>query len=93
MQFTKFGRTGLTVSRMCLGTGTFGKQTNEEEAHRMLDKAVDAGGRDSTFWASSVHTSDKKKPPLAGFSVLRAKRSRNDYWCQEETRVTRYLFE
>ena len=43
MQFTKFGRTGLTVSRMCLGTGTFGKQTNEEEAHRMLDKAVDAG--------------------------------------------------
>jgi len=32
MQFTKFGR-----------TGTFGKQTSEEEAHRMLDKAVDAG--------------------------------------------------
>ena len=43
MQFTKLGRTGLTVSRICLGTGTFGKQTNEEEAHRMLDKAVEVG--------------------------------------------------
>jgi len=43
MQFTKFGQTGLTVSRMILGTGTFGKQTDEEEAHRMLDKAAEAG--------------------------------------------------
>jgi aryl-alcohol dehydrogenase-like predicted oxidoreductase len=43
MQFTKFGRTGLTVSRMILGTGTFGKQTDEKEAHRMLDRAAEAG--------------------------------------------------
>src|SRR6202035_290831 len=43
MQFTKFGPTGLTVSRMILGTGTFGKQTDEKEAHRMLDKAAEAG--------------------------------------------------
>jgi aryl-alcohol dehydrogenase-like predicted oxidoreductase len=43
MRFTKFGRTGLTVSRMCLGTGTFGKQTEEAESHRILDKAAEAG--------------------------------------------------
>jgi len=43
MQFTKFGQTGLTVSRMILGTGTFGMQTDEKEAHRMLDKAAEAG--------------------------------------------------
>src|SRR5271156_6504379 len=43
MQFTKFGQTGLRVSRMILGTGTFGKQTDEREAHRMLDKAAEAG--------------------------------------------------
>lgn len=43
MEFTKFGRTGLTVSRMCLGTGTFGKQTDEAEAYRILDKAAEAG--------------------------------------------------
>jgi aryl-alcohol dehydrogenase-like predicted oxidoreductase len=43
VQFTKFAQTGLTVSRMILGTGTFGKQTDEQEAHRMLDKAAEAG--------------------------------------------------
>jgi 1-deoxyxylulose-5-phosphate synthase len=43
MEFTQFGRTGLTVSRLCLGTGTFGKQTDEAEAHRMLDKVAEAG--------------------------------------------------
>src|ERR1700683_2061175 len=43
MQFTKFGHTGLTVSRMILGTGTFGKQTDEKEAHRMLDRTAEAG--------------------------------------------------
>jgi 1-deoxyxylulose-5-phosphate synthase len=43
MQFTKLGQTGLTVSRMTLGTGTFGKQTDETEAHGMLDKAAEAG--------------------------------------------------
>ena len=27
MQLAHFGRSGLTVSGLCLGTGTFGKQT------------------------------------------------------------------
>jgi aryl-alcohol dehydrogenase-like predicted oxidoreductase len=43
VQFTKFGETGLSVSRLILGTGTFGKQTDEHEAHRMLDAANEAG--------------------------------------------------
>jgi hypothetical protein len=43
MQFTTFGKTGLTVSRMILATGTFGKQMDEKEAHRMLDEAAEAG--------------------------------------------------
>jgi aryl-alcohol dehydrogenase-like predicted oxidoreductase len=43
VQFTTFGQTGLTVSRMILGTGTFGKQTDERQAHRMLDRAAAAG--------------------------------------------------
>ena len=47
MQFTKFGQTGLTVCRMILGTGTFGKQTDEKEAHRMLGKAAEAGSTSS----------------------------------------------
>src|SRR3984957_14408237 len=43
MQFTKFGQTGLTVSRLILGTGTFGKETDEGEGHRMLDEVAEAG--------------------------------------------------
>src|ERR1700691_2164345 len=43
MQFIKFSQTGLTVSRLCLGTGTFGKQTDESESFRVFEKAADAG--------------------------------------------------
>jgi aryl-alcohol dehydrogenase-like predicted oxidoreductase len=43
MQFTKLGRTGVLVSRLCLGTATFGKQTDEGVARQILDKAADAG--------------------------------------------------
>jgi hypothetical protein len=43
MQFTKFSRTGLTVSRLCLGTGTFGKQTIEVIVHRQLSPDLARG--------------------------------------------------
>ncbi len=43
MQYRKFGRTGLTVSRLCLGTMTFGLQTEEDVSRRILDTAADAG--------------------------------------------------
>jgi aryl-alcohol dehydrogenase-like predicted oxidoreductase len=43
MQYRKFGRTGLTVSRLCLGTMTFGLQTEEEVSRSILDKSADAG--------------------------------------------------
>ncbi len=38
------GRTGLAVSELCLGTMTFGNETDEATAHTMLDTYVDAGG-------------------------------------------------
>ncbi len=43
MQFTRFGRTGVLVSRLCLGTATFGRQTDERVSLQILDKASDAG--------------------------------------------------
>ena len=43
MQFKHFGPTGLSVSRLCLGTGTFGHQVGEAEAFRILDVVADAG--------------------------------------------------
>jgi aryl-alcohol dehydrogenase-like predicted oxidoreductase len=43
VKFSQFGRTGLSVSSLCLGTGTFGHQTDEAESFRILDAAADAG--------------------------------------------------
>ncbi|MFD1554037.1 aldo/keto reductase [Paraburkholderia silviterrae] len=43
MQYRRFGHTGLTVSRLCLGTMTFGLQTEEDVSRLILDKAADAG--------------------------------------------------
>ena len=40
---TRLGRTGLTVSRLALGTMTFGLQTDESVSQQILDKATGAG--------------------------------------------------
>jgi aryl-alcohol dehydrogenase-like predicted oxidoreductase len=42
MRFSPLGKT-LKVSKLCLGTMTFGEQNTEAEAHRQIDVAVDAG--------------------------------------------------
>lgn len=43
MQHVSLGRTGLKVSRLCLGTMTFGVQADESAAHAILNKAADGG--------------------------------------------------
>jgi aryl-alcohol dehydrogenase (NADP+) len=43
MQYVRFGRTGLQVSRLCLGTMTFGLQCDEHTSHAILDAAADQG--------------------------------------------------
>ncbi len=43
MQYTHLGRSGLNVSRLCLGTMNFGPQTAEPDAHAILDSALDSG--------------------------------------------------
>jgi aryl-alcohol dehydrogenase-like predicted oxidoreductase len=40
---TRLGRTGLTVSRLALGTMTFGLQTDEAVSRRIMDKAAEGG--------------------------------------------------
>ncbi|MBC9732810.1 aldo/keto reductase [Nocardioides marmotae] len=39
----RLGGTGLPVSRLCLGTATFGGQCDEETARAVLDRAADLG--------------------------------------------------
>jgi len=43
MKYVNLGRTGLKVSRLCLGTMNFGQNTDEKEAFRIMDAALDAG--------------------------------------------------
>jgi aryl-alcohol dehydrogenase-like predicted oxidoreductase len=43
MDYTYLGRTGLKVSRLCLGTMNFGPQTSEPDSHTIMDKALDLG--------------------------------------------------
>ncbi|MFC9334042.1 aldo/keto reductase [Arthrobacter sp. NPDC057009] len=43
MEYTHLGRSGLKVSRLCLGTMNFGPQTEESEAHAIMDSAQESG--------------------------------------------------
>jgi aryl-alcohol dehydrogenase (NADP+) len=43
MDHVRFGRTGLRVSRLCLGTMTFGFQCDDETSLAIMDAAYDGG--------------------------------------------------
>ncbi|MBA3291798.1 MAG: aldo/keto reductase, partial [Actinobacteria bacterium] len=43
MDYKHLGRSGLQVSRLCLGTMNFGPETSEEDSHTIMDKAHDLG--------------------------------------------------
>ncbi|HEV7566512.1 MAG: putative oxidoreductase YrpG [Leifsonia sp.] len=43
MEYTHLGRSGLNVSRLCLGTMNFGPQTEEVASHAIMDSALESG--------------------------------------------------
>jgi NDP-hexose C3-ketoreductase / dTDP-4-oxo-2-deoxy-alpha-D-pentos-2-ene 2,3-reductase len=43
MDYTHLGRSGVSVSRFCLGTMNFGWTTEEPEAHQIMDRAHEHG--------------------------------------------------
>ncbi|UTW56713.1 NADP(H)-dependent aldo-keto reductase [Kordiimonas sp. SCSIO 12610] len=43
MEYRRLGRTDMSVSKICLGTMTFGQQNTEAEGHDQMDMAVDHG--------------------------------------------------
>ena len=47
MKYKNLGRTGLKVSRLCLGTMNFGPQTSEADAFAIMDRALELG---INFW-------------------------------------------
>lgn len=47
MRYANLGKSNLKVSRICLGTMHFGNRTSEEEAFKIMDRALDMG---INFW-------------------------------------------
>ena len=43
MEYTNLGRTGLKVSRLCLGTMNFGPKTTEPDSYAIMDRALEHG--------------------------------------------------
>lgn len=43
MEYVYLGRTGLKVSRLCLGTMNFGPETSEKDSFAIMEKALDLG--------------------------------------------------
>jgi len=43
MEYSQLSGTELRVSRLCLGTMTFGRQVDQADATRMLERAIEAG--------------------------------------------------
>ncbi|MBL0332408.1 MAG: aldo/keto reductase [Chlorobiota bacterium] len=43
MQYTNLGRTGLQVSKLCLGTMNFGPFTSDEDSFKIMDEALELG--------------------------------------------------
>jgi len=59
MDYTHLGRSGLTVSRLCLGTMNFGPQTTESDSHSIMDSALDQGI--NFFDTANVYGQDRGK--------------------------------
>ena len=80
MLYRKFGRTGLDISLIGLGTMTFGQQNSETEGHSQMDYALDRG---VNFFDTSELYSIPPLPETAGSteriigSWLNARRNRN----------------
>ena len=63
MDYSELGRTGLQVSRVCLGTMTWGDQNTEAEGHEQMDYALDAG---INFWDTAEMYSVPPKAETQG---------------------------
>ncbi len=59
MQYTHLGRTGMAVSRLCLGTLNFGVSADERESFAIMDRALELGI--NFFDTSDVYGNPQRK--------------------------------
>ena len=69
----RLGRSGLIVSRLCLGTMQFGARTEEADARRIVDHAADHG-------VNFIDTADTYVNGVSEEIVGRAIAAKRDYW-------------
>ena len=62
MQYTHLGRTGLTVSRIALGTMNFGELVDEAASFKIMDDALEAG---INFFDTADVYVDPQSPDMA----------------------------
>ncbi len=43
MEYTKLGRSGITVSKICIGTMTWGEQNSKADGFAQMDYAIENG--------------------------------------------------
>ena len=65
MEYKKLGNTGTLVSELCLGTMTFGGQTSESDARKIMDRYVEEGG--IFFDTANVYTGGKSEEILGNW--------------------------
>ncbi len=63
MLHRRLGKSAIYVSDICMGTMTFGSQTDEAESHKILDMSVDAG---INFFDTAEMYPVPPKPEYAG---------------------------
>ena len=73
IQYRNLGRTGVKVSPLCLGTFNFGGPTPDDEAHRMLHKALDAG---INFIDTANYYQDTRSEQVTGAGLTGGRREK-----------------
>ena len=73
MEYTTLTGTGMTVSRLCLGTMTFGEQMAENECIRAVDYALDAG---VTFFDTANRYTNGASETILGKALMGGKREK-----------------
>jgi len=71
MEYRRMGRSGLKVSELCLGTMTFGHSTDEAEAKRIVDRALDVG---INFFDTANSYADSRSETILGNTLKERRR-------------------
>jgi len=71
MEYRRMGRSGLKVSELCLGTMTFGHSTDEAEAKRIVDRALDVG---INFFDTANSYADSRSETILGNTLKNRRR-------------------